>query len=220
MIVTTSQRDVKIEVPAGLTKVGIKMGGGVDSSLMAYMIAKYKKEERPELQLIPIVVDIDVREFQVEYTTRVINFIEQALDVTFEPKQVSEVSPYAYEIKTLIENTMVASLYANGIIECHFLGVNQIPPLVEFEGFFDNDPIGRHILTEKPEIDQSDNRISIRPFFNIDKKTIKELYDHYNLTDVLFPMTKSCVNEGGIDTPHCSYCWFCRERQWGFGRLI
>jgi 7-cyano-7-deazaguanine synthase in queuosine biosynthesis len=218
MIVTTSQRDVKIEVPAGLTKVGIKMGGGADSSLMAYMIAKYKKEERPELVLVPIVTDIENREFQIEYTSRIINFIEQSLNISFEPRCISMLS--TQETKTLVENTFVSSLYTDGIIECHFLGVNQIPPLDEFAGFFDNDPVGRQVLTEKPEIKYQDNNmISIRPFFNISKQTIKELYDHYNLTDVLFPMTKSCITNGQIDKPHCGYCWFCRERQWGFGKL-
>ena len=218
MIVTTSQRDVKIEVPAGLTKVGIKMGGGADSSLMAYMVAKYKKEERPELILVPIVIDVEYRDFQIEYTSRVISFIEQELNVSFEPRCISTLS--TEETKPSIENEFTKSLYVDGTIECHFLGVNEIPPLDEFTGLFDNDPVGRNVLTEKPEIKYQDHSmISIRPFFNINKQAIKELYDHYNLTDVLFPMTKSCGDEGGIDTPHCGYCWFCRERKWGFGKL-
>jgi 7-cyano-7-deazaguanine synthase in queuosine biosynthesis len=60
-----------------------------------------------------------------------------------------------------------------------------------------------------------------RPFANLDKKGIAELYEHFNLMDTLFPITKSCeAKTYDWTTPHCGTCWWCHERQWGFGRLI
>jgi 7-cyano-7-deazaguanine synthase in queuosine biosynthesis len=218
MIVSISQRDVKIEVPPRLTKVGIKMGGGADSTILAYMIAKYKKEENPKIILVPIVIDIKNRNFQIPYTKRIINFIEKELDVTFEPMHVSKIS--TFKTRDYVESELTKFLYNNKTIDCHFMGATEIPPKKEFTGMFEDLPIGRHILEEKPEIEYiNNNMISIRPFLNINKQEIKELYDHYNLTDILFPMTKSCTTDGQIDTPHCGYCWFCRERKWGFGKL-
>ena len=55
----------------------------------------------------------------------------------------------------------------------------------------------------------------IRPFFNLDKRQIAELYKQHNLLDTLFPLTVSCITE----ITHCGECWFCKERIWGFGKL-
>ncbi len=46
---------------------------------------------------------------------------------------------------------------------------------------------------------------------------IAELYEKYNLTSTLFPVTNSCV--APVNGKHCSNCWFCNERKWAFGRI-
>jgi 7-cyano-7-deazaguanine synthase in queuosine biosynthesis len=56
-----------------------------------------------------------------------------------------------------------------------------------------------------------------RPFFNIDKKQIKNMYDELGLTETLFPITRSCDNPK-VKTGHCNgKCWWCEERKWAFG---
>ena len=60
------------------------------------------------------------------------------------------------------------------------------------------------------------------PFFNIDKIKIAEMYESLGLIDTLFPLTRSCE----LENPplnflgHCDNCWWCKERFWGFKRLI
>ena len=56
-----------------------------------------------------------------------------------------------------------------------------------------------------------------RPFFNIDKKQIKNMYDELGLTETLFPITRSCDNPK-VKIGHCNgKCWWCEERKWAFG---
>ena len=64
----------------------------------------------------------------------------------------------------------------------------------------------------------------ITPWINIDKQQLALLYKQENLLDTLFPVTYSCEwyprdgNDPGMN--HCGECWWCEERQWGFGRLV
>ena len=54
------------------------------------------------------------------------------------------------------------------------------------------------------------------PLFNHDKKDIAKLYNFFNVTDKLLPVTRSCENDKHIGS-HCKNCWWCYEREWGFG---
>ena len=57
------------------------------------------------------------------------------------------------------------------------------------------------------------------PFANLNKKDIAQLYKDNNLIDTLFPLTTSCETLDRLDK-HCGTCWWCKERQWAFGRLV
>ena len=63
----------------------------------------------------------------------------------------------------------------------------------------------------------------IIPFANLDKKTVKDMYEFYNVIDTLYPVTYSCeiVPESKTDPLiHCEHCFFCLERWWGFNRIV
>ena len=127
------------------------------------------------------------------------------------------------------QSKLVNDAYNSNIIDCHTLGVTANPYKDESTLHLFSD---EHGWKRDPERDRDgvlkqtflgqDNTIkSFRPFTNIDKRGIAELYEHFGLMDTLFPLTKSC--EGftpSWDSPHCGKCWWCLERQWGFGRLI
>lgn len=57
-----------------------------------------------------------------------------------------------------------------------------------------------------------------RPFANMDKKDVADLYRSLNIETQLFPYTRSCET---VTSPlhHCGKCFWCEERQWGFGYL-
>lgn len=56
------------------------------------------------------------------------------------------------------------------------------------------------------------------PWWNKDKKFVAEVYKELAMTDILYPITRSCedlyLTEG-----HCGKCWWCEERLWAFNRL-
>jgi len=56
------------------------------------------------------------------------------------------------------------------------------------------------------------------PFINSDKKTVAQLYRHFDLMESLYPLTFSCTKS--TTDKHCNSCWWCAERKWAFGRLI
>ena len=56
------------------------------------------------------------------------------------------------------------------------------------------------------------------PWFNCNKKDIAGMYNTLNVTNTLFPVTRSCENDKHIGS-HCGTCWWCEERFWAFNKL-
>tara|TARA_B100000029_G_scaffold353443_1_gene346110 strand:- start:927 stop:1766 length:840 start_codon:yes stop_codon:yes gene_type:complete len=63
----------------------------------------------------------------------------------------------------------------------------------------------------------SKNGTDIKPFSNVDKKFIAELFEQYNLLDTLLPLTKSCAIASVPGEKGCGKCFHCFEKQYGFG---
>lgn len=62
------------------------------------------------------------------------------------------------------------------------------------------------------------NNTMYTPFHRINKSVIAEMYSELRLKDNLFPLTRSCENDSWTEG-HCGTCWWCKERQWAFGKL-
>jgi 7-cyano-7-deazaguanine synthase in queuosine biosynthesis len=101
-------------------------------------------------------------------------------------------------------------------ISCVFFGVTANPPsdvVFASPSTEERDP-----TVIKNEVDY--NGFLRRPFVNKDKKTIADIYKQLNLMETLFPVTRSCEQIGKLEYyDHCGQCWWCEERQWGFGRV-
>jgi hypothetical protein len=54
------------------------------------------------------------------------------------------------------------------------------------------------------------------PWRNVDKQFIAYQYKKYNLLDILYPLTHSCVSPDYYGNP-CKNCNWCKEKYWGFG---
>lgn len=59
------------------------------------------------------------------------------------------------------------------------------------------------------------------PMLNIDKRRVAQMYSERRVLFSLFPLTCSCeaIFDLASDVHHCGECWWCKEREWGFGRL-
>ena len=54
MIFKNSQQDIILNEGDAIKVVGLKVSGGADSALVAYMLSKYVVEERPDIKIIPV----------------------------------------------------------------------------------------------------------------------------------------------------------------------
>jgi len=203
-----------VEIPLFDGNVGINFSGGTDSSLLLYILLLNKKETlevftlAPDLKgRLPAKVAANVIDKCVELTkNNNINHHVVYLDVQNNEKLLRLPNE-------MLENKKITKLYA---------GLTANPPKDIADNFLTPIDNTEHVERD-PLIVKSiiyDNFCF--PFFNIDKIKIAEMYHSLNLTETLFPLTRSCE----IENPpadflgHCNNCWWCKERLWGFKRFV
>ena len=206
--------------------LGIWLSGGADSSLLCYLLAKHIKENNLNLKLQP--VSVLKREGDTAHIN-VLNFIKQELDcedlfldiIVHHPKDKKEYD----ESFSSVRNSHIMQGKYNYI----YSGINQCPDIEVYSNSWRMNPEVQNIrgsmitklkvLCGVIELDGVDYEFGdIRPFVNLDKKQIADLYKEHNLLDRLFPLTNSCGGHGPANT-HCEQCWNCGERFWAFGKF-
>jgi len=106
-----------------------------------------------------------------------------------------------YLIREVVENILITSggyVYSG----CNKVLTDEFTPTVYIKGDtppFRGPPFNDH---------------HIRPFIDMDKKEIMELYVNENVLDLL-KLTISC----GISSEPCGGCYFCMERKWAAALL-
>lgn len=227
MFIKNSQENINIDLPDNIKNIGMKLSGGLDSSLMLYIICKYIQDENIDATIIPITIEKQKVKFHFKFSKMVIDYCRKEFPkVKFGEHKKTEQYPNQGHNET--QHIFVKKLIKDRIIDCHFLGITQNPPP---DIIFKNSH--GSILLGPPEIERKqyqeqileiNNYYYYRPFINIDKKGICELYKKFNLMDSLFLLTRSCENESKEETTnystHCGdNCWDCHERKWGFGKI-
>lgn len=189
--------------------IGLKISGGVDSSLAAYMLVNYILDNDLDIKITPLIIIEEDAPFQKIFATQVLNIISKLTGFTFNtPKEF-----YHYSGNDKIEKMREIENTLRNDLELIVSGTTQNPKAETF-----NEPGG-----------PQDNRIGMfptlwdnwiyTPFINLDKKEIAKLYRQYNLLETLFPYTRSCVAVTNDFSQHCGKCWWCKERIYGFGKL-
>ena len=192
-----------------VTRIGIKMSGGADSSLLAYLLAKYIAHSKLDIELFPIIIIEKSAPFQEQFVKSVIKFIEQEIDFKFKKSFV-----YTHEIggdKIQLMREIEATLFDSNLLDCIVSGTTHEPRQgFSAEGGPDDLRVGNF---------QQIWGSIYTPFINMDKKDLALIYKEHNLLSTLFPITRSCVTETMNFDAHCGECWWCKERIWAFGKL-
>ena len=226
MIFKNSQQNIIIDVPLEYKNIGLKISGGADSAIVAYMLAKYIHESRRDLTIIPITVDFKGKAFQSIFAKKVLNFIKENFDVKIGKHQIrihdNDNSTPNNDMYKKTQDNLMSMLYNSKIIDCHFVGITANPPKDVMESFNTQGPYDDRSPGQGHPIRQ--NKVW-KPLINIDKKGVKELYETLGVLDTLFPITRSCERRTDDFSQHCGeyiefehQCWFCKERYWGFGK--
>jgi len=200
--------------------IGIWMSGGADSSLLTYVLAKKIKEEKLNIEIQPLSVRRG-RGWNPIYAGQVIDFIENDLDIKMKNHIIyyppMEDENYR-EIEVFREKDNIN--FRDGLFEILYSGITCNPPAKD-KSISRNKERTRDEESERPLITYNGIRYYMNPFFGINKKHLKLIYDELDLTDRLFPITRSCegsAEDTGSFTYHCKKCWWCEERYWAFGR--
>jgi 7-cyano-7-deazaguanine synthase in queuosine biosynthesis len=223
MIIANSQQNISIYLLPRVKNVGIKISGGADSAIVAYMLAKYIAEERPDVTIIPITINFNGRAYQEEFSKKVIAFIEKEFNIKFGEHKIGFCP--SVEAFDDYQKQFMYNITSNKEIDSLYYGVTKNPSDNVLETFPDSKKIGpkddRTPLADNKKRPTMDRYWwGFTPLVNIDKQGVRELYEHFGLMDTLFPLTRSCEAWTTDFTKHCEECWWCHERHWGFGRYV
>ena len=226
MIFRNSQKNWNLDLPPNRKQVILKMSGGADSAIMAYLFALYKKGERPDLKLYVATVDgPPPKNWNSSKVKIVLKKITELTGVTFEKHYIRDVPVASQDYENIIneEEFYRTNPYINTQIELvkdikkeiqidskpenrpiSYGGVTKNPPLSETQFYDDlhkDWKIGKWItLRDADTVREGDvtkrNEHWCTPFTNMDKKALYEYYVNYNVLENLFPLTRSCEDPG------------------------
>lgn len=211
-----SQQDVVIEEDANVKCVSLKISGGADSAIVAYMLCEYVTKERPDIKIIPITTIHPAKPYQEIYAKRVIEHLQQKFGNIFGKHYVNIADSADDYIKAQERLWKQASEIEQ--IDTNYSGITANPPKEITEQHSHDGPVDNRNGKNFPVIVGKFRR----HLSNIDKKGVAELYKTLGVIDTLFPITRSCEaheeSEEYDINKHCGECWWCMERHWGFNR--
>ena len=195
--------DIALDIYDG--PIGCSISGGVDSSVLAYILLKYAPGPI-NFYTTSSPYWPNRAEATRDVYQRLVNLVPRE-DVQLIETSVNDELP---DEKNLFE-TIKSDLRSGKITMC-YTGITSNPP-----GNLDFNQKDT-MLNHRTGIRRITDGKFYMPWANIDKSKIAELYEHYDLTESIFPYTLSCVSSTTAE--HCDDCWWCEERKWAFGRLV
>jgi len=221
MLFENSQDSFDMNIAPDITRVGIKMSGGTDSTIVAYMVAKYCKQQRPDITIYPITGISEQKAYQAIFAKQVVQKIEQLLDYKFGPHSTAMCR--SDENYVADQDTLVADTYKKYDLQMHFAGITANPTAEEAPELVDPTEFDSAWYNDRQKQETKLAYVwgpSTRPLINVDKKGVREHYVNQGVLEELFPLTRSCETHTTDFSEHCGDCWFCKERFWGFGRYV
>jgi 7-cyano-7-deazaguanine synthase in queuosine biosynthesis len=182
---------MEIRVPEDCKKIHLLFSGGVDSTLLLYLLLLQKQQ-----------LDLEIKCYGLLMSKSNINFLRcrKILDV-LEQRFNVEIPFQNFDRKFILREfaEMILSVESGYV----FSGCNKVLDFLEPTNYIEGDT--------PPVRGNPFNEFHIRPFIDMDKDEIISYYIKYNILDIL-EMTYSCGYS--MKTP-CGNCYFCLERNWG-----
>ena len=184
---------MNISIPDNCKNIAILFSGGMDSTILLYLILE-KLQEENKTDIIVKCYIMNTGSHTYENCTKIILKLENI----FSRKIYKQKLP-----RSFIRDTVKKILdFDGGYV---FSGCNKV---------LDNLNPTVYIKGDTPPIrGPAYNEFHIRPFIDIEKSDIAYTYYEKNLVDLL-NMTYSCG--ANFITP-CEGCYFCLERAWALG---
>ena len=223
-----------IDIPDHLHNIVVLYSGGVDSTIMLYMLAhKY-----PHKNITAMTAGCSYIDNRV-HLPPAYNVIER-INWLIEPGAINQhIIHYNTEATGHHCSSALNEFHTKDPIDLVMIGQNKAPPKGTIMWkWLDEKYVDLYDLCE------SKNRLhptgsvwstfenkwkEYRPLKFLDKKEVVQLFRDNNVFDQLIPLTRSCTrtyDQNFIDNrppsdprreykDHCGWCWYCLEREWG-----
>ena len=222
--------EYKIKLNLDHENIGIGMSGGLDSSMLLWMLAHHINENDLDITIFVWTCIHQEKPWQHIYTKKVIEFVKSEFpDVKFGEHMIRTTSAIDY-----IDNGTRLSwdMVEKHKITALFNGVTTNPP----------EEIGKTVWKKRWErraerrdnsnvqwwIDERaeskcNNHTEYLPFIHTDKRVVLAFYKKYGKLADLGALTRSC--EGWIEetenfTKECKGCWWCIEKEWATAEIF
>ena len=199
-----------VDIPIMDGSLGVAVSGGADSSLLLYLLMQHSKRN---LHIFTYAKNSNYRVNAVVAS----KIIEKCIQLTGNNRIEHHVR---YE--DVFDRTMFFELpleySASDKIQYMYTAVTANPPREIADSF-----LGHGENTQHDKRDPTVQRSIIdgnwvTPFHNIDKQSVYQMYKELGILSTLFPFTFSCESvQYAEHYEHCGSCWWCKERNWGFG---
>lgn len=202
--------DVEFKLPQG--PVGVLCSGGADSSLVLYLLMKYSDQPIHILTLSNATKHFTnslIINYVIDYCIKKTNNTNITLHNWFTIEQTNK------ELERL-----PLQMLTNKTFSTLYIGDTCYPPDELNQSWAEQtNDVFQNIQARQPNKNRP-TKIGpmYTPYTNYDKRKIAEIYKAENIMD-LFSYTRSCESIEDIGTRHCGNCWWCKEREWAFGRL-
>lgn len=179
-------------IPTDAKKITVLLSGGIDSTLLLYLLAKEITENHLNVQL-------DCVSFRggtvvPEKTKAIIDWIRQKflINITYNH------SAQKNWIRNVVQDVLQVCGSDYVFTGCNKVILDQFTPTFIIPG------------DTPPERGNPWNEQHIRPFIEWDKISIVEMYLKHDILELL-KMTHSC---GVLIKTECGECYFCMEKMW------
>lgn len=206
MMVLKINNYTQVKLPRG--PVGISMSGGADSTIIAYLAMT-----QLDVPIHFITMSTVDRGCAQHKTTS--DVIARLCDITDNYNVVHHLS-FAINAENGIKNIFELSkdlLYKQQIVNSILTGITANPPLDVTDQFTQRENV--EPVDRNPDESRALQRAVgwYNPLTNLNKQDIVQIYYDHGVHESLYPVTKSCWTDYGVEP--CGECWFCEERSWG-----
>ena len=220
--------NIEIEFNINAKQVVLALSGGTDSAALFYLICKHY----PNVEVISYSCEEAYNPYDIQSAEKIVEFMRNK----FPNSSIRDLVKSKYDeslnyTSDKVDNTLNAGAVSKSLqldmAKDKLMEENQ--NAVHFQGMTKNPPLSVQkqypIMLQNAEI-RRNNTYSIvygknnyRPFINVDKKFIADIYKKENLMNTLFPLTRSCVGNvwtTNLCTKECHRCFWCYEKKWAF----
>ena len=209
----------EVSIPSKQKDIGISLSGGLDSSLLLFIICSIIEQNQINITLHPMTGNDVVRPC-LPVVNKIIDWHKDKFNVIWADHIVWDNSRiHGKKIKLDSENMTKFCKQKN--INYVFNGRTSNPPadIIEiFGGHYEkNRQHNRNLPTSIP----TKWGTLIRPWNNVDKKFIAAMYKKFNCEE-LIKHTWSCIGyaeQTNNFTRPCGKCYWCKEKMWGFNQV-